>query len=364
MDLDYSADQQALRATVRRLLADRAPIARLRELAGRAAPLDGAWRGLTELGVPALMAPEAQGGLDLGLVDMGTALEEAGRALYYGPLISSAVSGVLTVRLLGSETDHTDLLPSIADGTVVATLAHLEPGARYDWRAPQARADASRLTGTKCWVPDASVADLLLVVAQAEDGIAVFAVESDADGVSVTETPTYDVSRSFATVTLAGAQARRVGSGDAAAALVQVVDRTMLAYVVDGLGAAERALEMTLDYAQTREQFGRPIGSFQAVQHLCADMLQLLEMGRAGAHYALWAADSSDEAAAHLASTMACAWAADAFYQLGATAIQVFGGVGFTWEHDIGLYFKRLLTVAQVYGDTREHLEELASLII
>jgi alkylation response protein AidB-like acyl-CoA dehydrogenase len=162
------------------------------------------------------------------------------------------------------------------------------------------------------------------------------------------------------------AAARRLGEPgiDASAALSRVVDRVLSAMVVDGLGAAEMALDMAVAYAKERVQFDRPIGSFQAVQHLCADMLQSLELGRAGAYYALWAADAGDPAECHRAATMAKAFAGDAFARIGASAIQVFGGIGFTWEHDIHLFYKRLLTLQQTLGTSSEHLEELASLIL
>ena len=143
-----------------------------------------------------------------------------------------------------------------------------------------------------------------------------------------------------------------------------VVDRVLAALVVDGLGAAEVALEMAVAYAKERTQFGRPIGSFQAVQHLCADMLLSLELGRAGAYYALWAADEASPAEAHRAATMAKAFAGDAFFRIGANAIQVFGGIGFTWEHDVHLFYKRLLTLQQAHGTATEHLEELADLVL
>jgi alkylation response protein AidB-like acyl-CoA dehydrogenase len=156
--------------------------------------------------------------------------------------------------------------------------------------------------------------------------------------------------------------------------MATVVDRVLTALVVDGLGAAEVALDMAVAYAKERTQFDRPIGSFQAVQHLCADMLVSLELGRAGAYYALWAADQASRAGsggheqspaeAHRAATMAKAFAGDAFYRIGAGAIQVFGGIGFTWEHDVHLFYKRLLTLQQAHGTGTEHLEELADLIL
>jgi alkylation response protein AidB-like acyl-CoA dehydrogenase len=184
--------------------------------------------------------------------------------------------------------------------------------------------------------------------------------------VRVEPAPTVDGSRPEATVTLQGALGWRLG-GDSAtttAAVARTVDRLAVAYAVDGVGAAARALELTLDYAKERVQFDRPIGSFQAVQHLCADMLRVVELGRAASYYACWAIDDASPEEAHRAATMAKAYASESFASLGGTAIQVFGGIGFTWEHDIHLFYKRLLTVTQVLGTADDQLEALASIAL
>jgi alkylation response protein AidB-like acyl-CoA dehydrogenase len=155
-----------------------------------------------------------------------------------------------------------------------------------------------------------------------------------------------------------------LGSADVSDAVARVVDRLAVAYVVDGVGAAARALELVLEYAKERVQFDRPIGAFQAIQHLCADMLRVVELGRAAGYYAAWASDEADRAEAHRAATMAQAYASEAFAQLGGSAIQVFGGIGFTWEHDIHLFYKRLLTASVALGSTDDHLAELAGLAL
>ena len=165
-------------------------------------------------------------------------------------------------------------------------------------------------------------------------------------------------------MTLAGARGWRLGAGDSSTAVARTLDRLAVAYVVDGVGAAQRALELAVDYAKERVQFDKPIGSFQAVQHLCADMLRALELGRAAGYYACWASDDAEPAEAHRAAVMAKAFASSAYAQLGGTAIQVFGGIGFTWEHDIHLFYKRLLTLQHLGGSASDHLEELASLVL
>jgi alkylation response protein AidB-like acyl-CoA dehydrogenase len=225
--------------------------------------------------------------------------------------------------------------------------------------------DEWRLAGAKAHVPDAVDADSIVVTATTPDGeLGAFVVERDAPGLAVEATPTIDGTRAFATITLTDAPARRLGTGDATGAVAETVDRLGVAAVVDGVGAASRSLEMAVEYAKERRQFNRPIGSFQAVQHLCADMLRSVELARAGAYYACWAADAADPAERHRAATIAQAFAADELYTVGASLIQVHGGIGFTWEHDAHLYYKRLLTLKELASGSPGRLEELASLVL
>jgi alkylation response protein AidB-like acyl-CoA dehydrogenase len=376
MDFEFSPEQEALRDSVRRFLADRAPIrpyvrAMLDDARGTT---DDVWRGLADLGATGLLVPEEHGGAGMGMIDVGVVAEELGRAVHPGPFVSSAVAAAATIGALGSPDDHAALLPGLADGSTIGTLALHEPGRGARWRSPSTTArrvgTGWELEGTKAHVPDALAADLLLVTATAPDGLGVFVVDRrDADGarVEIDATATVDLTRKEATVALRAAPAHLLGTGDAAAtmgALEDAIDRVTAALVADGVGAASAALDMTVAYAKERVQFERPIGSFQAVQHLCADMLQTLELGRAGAYYALWACDAADAAERHRAVTMAKAWASDGFARIGAGAIQVHGGIGFTWEHDIHLFAKRLLTLQQSYGTTADQLEELAGLVL
>ncbi|MEJ7583111.1 MAG: acyl-CoA dehydrogenase family protein [Acidimicrobiales bacterium] len=206
-------------------------------------------------------------------------------------------------------------------------------------------------------------ADLLLVTADEGSGLGLFAIEAGAPGLEVTRVVTVDGTRKQASVTMTGTPARRLGTGPASEEIAGVVDRLVVALVSDGLGAAEAALDLSVAYAKERVQFGRPIGAFQAVQHLCADMLHGVELGRGGVAFAQWAAGGGDSAERHRAACMAKAYAGDAFVAVGATTIQVLGGVGYTWEHDAHLFYKRLLTVQQSFGSTAEHLEEVASIV-
>ncbi len=213
---------------------------------------------------------------------------------------------------------------------------------------------------------DAAGANLLFVTASSDEGLGLFAVETGARGLTLSATDAVDGTRKVSSVTLDSTPATRLGAAgvDAGEAVSEIVDRITVAWVLDGLGAAARSLEMAVEYAKERHQFGKPIGSFQAVQLLCADMLVWIELGRAAAYYAAWACDDADAAERHRATTMAKAYASDAFYKVGANAVQVFAGIGFTWEHDIHLYYKRLLTLQHAFGGSAEHLAELASIAL
>jgi alkylation response protein AidB-like acyl-CoA dehydrogenase len=371
MDFERSADQELLAETVGRFLSEQAPILPyVRDLLGADIGTTAeVWAGLGELGVIGLLVPEPNGGAGMGMVDVSVVLEALGRAVHPGPFLSSAVGAVSLVTLAGTARDHDALLPGLASGEIVGTVALWEPGARARWRDPQATAtpdgEGWRLDGTKVHVADAVGADILLVVAARPDGsCGVYAVTADAAGLTVTPTATVDGTRKEATVTLAGAVARQVGDRDATVAIAETVDRLGIGMVVDGVGAASRAMELAVEYAKERKQFDTPIGTFQAVQHLCADMLRAVELARAAGYYGCWACDAADAAERHRAATMAQAFAADSLYEVGASAIQVFGGVGFTWEADVHLFYKRLLSLQQFAGGTIDQLEELAAIVL
>jgi alkylation response protein AidB-like acyl-CoA dehydrogenase len=355
VDFEFSDDQERLRDSVRRYLADRAPLPYVRAHYDDTAVVDGVWRGLAELGLTGLLVPEPYGGSGGGMVDLGLPLGEMGRVVYPGPFAASAVGAASLLAALAPHPLADEWLPRIADGTAIAVLAS------HDARgsATPVVQDGSGWSGTVRHVPDGVAADLLLVALDADT---VLAVTPDAETVAVTPLPTVDGSRKFATVRLARATGTTVTG--VAEPLAAATDRLALAYVLDGVGAAERALELAVDYAKEREQFGQPIGAFQAVQHLCADMLRALELGRAAAYYAAWACDAADPAERHRAVTMARAATADGLYGVGAGAIQIFGGVGYTWEHDVHLFYKRLLTLQHFGGSASDHLQELASLVL
>jgi alkylation response protein AidB-like acyl-CoA dehydrogenase len=358
VDFEFSSEQEMLRASVRGFLAAKSPLASVRAAYDAPASDPAVWSGLVELGVAGLLVGEEHGGAGMGMVDAAVVLEELGRAVCPAPYIASAIGAV-------SLADDA-LLPRLADGSAIGTVAIFEEGARYGWATPATRATrdgaAWRLDGTKVHVADASTANVVLATALDDDGaLGVFVTES----YDTEPTPTVDGSRKQGSVTFSASPARRIDTAaPVEAAVARTLDRLGVATAVDGVGAAQIALELSVEYAKERVQFDKPIGAFQAVQHLCADMLRTVELGRAAGYYACWAIDDASPEEAHRASTLARAFAADAFPQLGGTAIQVFGGVGFTWEHDIHLYYKRLLSTSLMLGTAGDHLEELATIAI
>jgi alkylation response protein AidB-like acyl-CoA dehydrogenase len=370
MDFELSDDQELLRTTVRRFLAARDPLGAVRARWGHEqGALPAIWDGLAALGVVGLLVPEVHGGAGMSMVDIGVVCEEMGRAVHPSPFVSSAVGAVSVVCEVGDTSDRATWLAPLGAGTVVGTVAILEAGSRYDWRSPTTTADDDgRLNGGKVTVADVFDATTIFVTASDSQGIGVYALDvsghDPTPGVTIVATPSVDGSRPTARVELDGARGSRLGSGDATAGVGAVRDRLATSLVVDGLGAAARALELVVEHAKERVQFDRPIGSFQAVQHLCADMLTDLELTRAAAYYALWAADAGDPVEAHRAAVMARAQAAAAFPRLGASAIQVFGGIGFTWEHDIHLFYKRMLSASRAWGTEADALAELASAVL
>ena len=400
MDFEFSEEQESLRENVRRYLEQNAPITPyVRDMVeddkGFSEPV---WKGLAEMGLLGILIPEEQGGSELGMLEMGVVLEEMGRVVHPGPYLSTALAAVSLIRAAGSDDDAATLLPRIAEGRCVATVALHEAKHRYDWIASETVAEQSapaeegaaaresvaaresaaaersaaakesaagwRLTGCKDYVCEGMASDLFLVVARAADGLGVFVLEAGAPGLKCSPTPGADGTRKQARLELSESPARRLGSGDARAAIEEMLDRVLIGLTVDGVGAASRALELSIAYAMEREQFGVPVGSFQAVQHMLAEMLQQLELGRAGAYYALWAADQSDLAECHRAAVMAKAFSSDEFTRIGSQAIQIFAGVGFTWEYDIHFFYKRLLSLQHAHGGSAEYLEELAAIVL
>jgi alkylation response protein AidB-like acyl-CoA dehydrogenase len=311
-----------------------------------------------ELGLTALAIPEEYGGLGYGLLEVSIALEEMGRALLCAPYLSSCLAATALVTS-GDARAQADLLPGIAAGTTLTTLAYMETPHHWAGRNPSTRArrvgDSYELDGRKRYVLDGAIAEVALVLAATDDGPGLFAVETAAEGVSRSASPTMDLTRRLAEMTFDGAPARLVGgAGEAMATLSATLDVAAAALAAEQVGGAQRVLEMSVEYAKMRVQFGRPIGSFQAIKHKCADMFLAVESARAASHHAAWTA-VDDPAAFPVAASLAKAHCSTAFATAAAENIQIHGGIGFTWEHPAHLYFKRAKSGELLFGDPVYH---------
>ncbi len=365
MNLELTDEQVALRDTTRRFLAEKAPISgHVRELLDDPTGVDQVvWRGLADLGTTGLLVPEENGGAGMTMVEAGIVAEELGAALHPGPWLSSAVAATRALTRLGGGVSANDgagkILAGIADGTTVATVGFLGFG-NVSVEVSGQRDDIV-LRGAIAAVPDAAAADVLLVLAQDAAGTALFAVNTASPGVSVQAERGIDQTRKRFGVTLDDAPAQRLAtaSPDAVAA---VIDDVLIATAADALGSARAVMDLAIEYAKVRKQFGQLIGSFQAIQHLCVDMFETVELARSGVIHALWASDAhaaqADER--HLAALRAKAFAGR-LATVGDTAIQVFGGIGYTWEHDAHLYLKRLLSWSGLLGGPDKYLTEIGA---
>ncbi len=365
-----SDEEREFRDVLRRFLAEAAPPAEVRRLMDSDAGFDeDAWKRLREeLALPGLAVPEAQGGQGFGLVELGLALAEFGRSLACAPFFGTAVLAGRAALHAAQGAARDELLAAIAAGEVLA-LAWVEPGKNWDPAelAMQARRSGSDwlLDGCKSFVVDGHSARRILVAArepgtQGLDGIGLFAVEAEAPGLTRRRLDSLDRTRALARVELAGVRARCIGEpGLAGPGLARALDEAAALLSAEMMGGLERVLETASEYARTRIQFGRPIGSFQAVKHKCADVLIALEAGRSAVRAALEAADAEDPEFAMLASS-AKAWAGEAFVRGAEENVQIHGGVGFTWEVDAHLHLRRALSSRELLGNTAQHHERIA----
>jgi alkylation response protein AidB-like acyl-CoA dehydrogenase len=364
VDFALSPDQQLLRGTARAFLDEHVTPAVVRALwDDPRGEQDDLWKEMARLGWLGLALPEVHGGSALGMVETAIVLEEMGRVVCPGPYLETVVAAQ-GIQAGGSLAQQGRWLPAIAGGASRATIALLD--AELDWRseATAARAEPApggiRLTGTKRWVPWAHVADVLLVPACGPAGLSLFLVESGAEGLHVSPVPTMDPGMRWSTVeldrVLVPHDAHLGEPGAAAALLGDLLSWGAVGAAATMLGAARRCLEMSVEYAKVREQFGQPIGSFQAIRHRCAEMLLEVENAHAATYYAAWARDADAEDRA-LAASVAKAYVSDAARKVCGDAIQVHGGIGFTWEYDLHLYFKRAKTLEASWGDSDYHRE-------
>jgi len=293
-------------------------------------------------------------------------MEEMGRTLLCSPFLGTAVLAANALLACADDATKEDLLTAIAAGRSIVTVAFAEPKGRWEIGAVEMRArpkgDGFELDGTKSLVLDGHAADVLLVVARSEAGVELFRVDADAEGLTRTSVPALDTTRKLASVDFAATPARKVSSGDATAALEQALLRTLAALTAEQVGGAQMCLEMATQYAKERLQFGRPIGSYQAIKHKCADVLVDVEFAKSAAYNACFAAaeDSADLAES---VAMAKSYCSEAYFHAAAENIQIHGGMGFTWEHPAHLYFKRAKASDLLFGDAAHHREVLAGLI-
>lgn len=365
MNFELSDEQTMLCAASRDLLSDRAPIETLRTWMERDEDVDPQlWRLTAELGWPGLALPEEYGGAGQGLVELTLVAEEIGRGLGRGPFISTAVVGA-AIAAAGAPALRAEVLPALAEGSGWATWAFAEPRAPWTLAGVQAEARGDGhgfiLDGVKTAVQDAGGARWLLVTARHEGVPTSFLVDRDSAGVTVRRQQVLDLTRAFYEVRLEQVHVPAERRLEVGAAEVQwLLDYASVLRCADAIGVMARMLELTVEYTGARTQFGRPIGTFQAVKHACADMAMFAHGARAATYYAAMAADADD---ATRAACAASSYTSSAAGEVTARALQLHGGIGFTWEHDLHLYLRRAETDAVLYGGVTVHRDRLCTLL-
>jgi alkylation response protein AidB-like acyl-CoA dehydrogenase len=369
MRFSFSAEQEEFRTTLRRALEARSPTKEVRRLMATDAGFEReGWQKLNqELGLTGIHIPEAYGGQGFGYGELGIVLEEMGRNLLCAPFFSTTLAATAILNA-GTEEQKKALLPGLADGTVTATLAFSEENGGIDAASIATTASPSgatwRLDGTKSFVLDGHTADLLIVVARrpgsrGNDGISFFTVDGNASGLARRRLKTMDETRKLAHLTFKSVEARLLGTeGAGAATLAKTMQQALICLANEMVGGAERLREDALEYVKMRMQFGRSIASFQTTKNKAADMLVDVELAKSAAYYAAAALDEGDEDIAALAS-LAKASAAEACVQTAVHAVQMHGGIGFTWDNDTHLWFKRAKSSEILFGDANEHREKM-----
>ncbi len=369
MNFAFNEEQDELRRAVRRFLEDKSPEPAVRRLMETTDGYDPAvWSQMADqLGLQSLTIPEEYGGSGFTYVELIVVLEEMGAALLCAPYFSTVALAANALLTSGDESAKKYLLPGLASGETIGTLALTEDSGRWDVDAVTLAATESDdgwvLDGHKTFVLDGHVADLVLVVGRTDKGVSLFGVKGDADGLTRTPLATMDQTRKQARLEFVGTPAWLIGTdGGAADGLRKTLDLAAVALAAEQVGGAQHCLDSSVEYAKTRIQFGRPIGSFQAIKHKCADMLLEVESAKSAAYYAAWAAaEDSDELP--VVASLAKSYCSEAYFHTAAENIQIHGGIGFTWEHDAHLYFKRAKSSELIFGDPSYHRELLAQRI-
>jgi alkylation response protein AidB-like acyl-CoA dehydrogenase len=365
----FTDEHEELRATVRQFLADQSDEQAVRTQMATEHGFDtDVWKQMAQqVGLTGLIVPEEHGGADLGYVELCIVAEEMGRALLCAPYLSTAVMSPSALLHCASEMAQKELLPGIAAGTTRATLAYAEKGwdlSRIAMTA-QEKDGAWILDGAKANVLDGHTADVILVAARSEAGIELFQVARDATGLTREAIPPLDPTRKLARLEFNATPATKISSGDITDGLEKTLALTLIVLASEQAGGAQWCLDTAAEYAKTRLQFGRPIGSYQAIKHKCAEMLVEVEFAKTAAYSASWAAADCLERgeswgpvfeSAHIAKS----YCSETYYHAAAENIQIHGGVGFTWEYPAHLYFKRAKSSELLFGDPAHHREALA----
>jgi alkylation response protein AidB-like acyl-CoA dehydrogenase len=372
MDFELNETQRLFKDSARELFAAECPPTAVREMIEKGEPYsEGLWNKLVEQGWTGLTLSEDYGGTGLGAVEMAIAFEEMGRALVPGAFLSTLAFAGPLIEKACSAPYRARLLRGICEGNTKATVALLEESANWNPDAvtlQTASADSGvRLTGTKLFVSDAAVSNIIVTAVRRGSDLALAFVPADAAGVSIKPMPGLDGTRLLYEVHFDGVlvSGEDVAADGAAvrAALQHALDVASLAVSAEMVGGMQWILETSVEYAKTRKQFGKPIGQFQAVQHHCANMLLMTESARSAVYYAAWLMSSRPEEAP-VAVSLAKAYASDSYREVGNLGIQVHGGIGFTWDENLHFYYKRAKASELLFGDASFHRERIAQLVI
>ena len=375
MNFAFTEEQEELREAARAFLCDHSTGEQVRRVMESELGYDPeVWKRIgQELGWPCVIVPEAYGGIGLGAVELVALMEMMGESLLCAPFFSTVCLGAQALLEAGTEAQKEEHLPAIAEGQLLATLAVTEAAGSFEAAGIQAtaekRGDDFVLSGTKRFVVDGHSAELIAVAArtpgtQGEEGISLFLVRGDTQGLTRTRVPTLDQTRAQADLVFDGVVVSGDGlmgeAGSAWRPLRRTLDAAAIALAAEQAGGAQRCLDISVEYAKERVQFGRPIGSFQAIKHKCADMMVQVESARSAAYYAGCVAADEQSGDLAMAASLAKAYCSEAYFHCAGESIQIHGGVGFTWEYDPHLHFKRAQWGEPYLGDPNWHRERVA----
>jgi alkylation response protein AidB-like acyl-CoA dehydrogenase len=368
MNFAFSEEQEEFRRQVRKWLEQNGASPIVRQLMETDIGFDRElWKETADLGWQAMAIPEEQGGAGFGYLELTILFEEMGRSLFPAPFLSTIGLAMPLISDLGTDEQKKEMLSAIASGEKTVAVAFTESSGQWDPAVVETSAvadgDGWTIEGRKSFVVDGASADDLLVSAKTSEGIGIFVVAGASDAVTRRGLETLDQTRKLAEVTFSGAKAELLGApASGVPALRRMLDKAIVLLAAEQVGGAQKCLEMSVDYAKTRHQFGRPIGSFQAIKHKCADMLVQVESARSAAYYAGWAASEDTDELATIAP-LAKSYCSEAYFFCASENIQIHGGIGFTWEHDAHLYFKRAKSSQLLFGDPAYHRARLGDLL-